>query len=198
MHKLFRIWFVWGFWAKIYMLVTGTIFSCMNACIGNASKVLGAISCGLYLTNGLIWIVFGAIWRYSSAGKVASGDNLERPETSTDEQWAASIEKAKEDHGYQFSSGTFIHVYVIAIASGIMITGAISILIGSIACFTMDASESKEEEDPEEKDLLGNQDHFEYTLNDSRDAGRRRGNRSRSRSKSPKKKSQLEKQRTLN
>ena len=79
-----------------------------------------------------------------------------------------------------------------------MITGAISILIGSIACFTMDASESKEEEDPEEKDLLGNQDHFEYTLNDSRDAGRRRGNRSRSRSKSPKKKSQLEKQRTLN
>ena len=163
MHHLFRAWFKWGFWSKIYLVVSGTIFSSMNKCIGKTSSVLGAISCGLYLTNGLIWIVFGAIWRYTGAGKTAAGDNLERPEGLTDEQWSDSMKSAEKDHGYQFSSGMFMHIYVIAIASALMICGAGMVVMCCAWGFTQSykAQEDQEKEDDiEQKDLLGDQDTF--------------------------------------
>jgi hypothetical protein len=136
MHHLFRAWFTWGFWSKIYLVVTSILFQSMNKCIGKTSSVLGAISCGLYLTNGLIWLIFGAIWRYSAAGKTAAGDNLERPDGLTDEVWENSMEKSRRDNGYQFASGTFMHIYVIAIASAVMICGAMTIVVTSIGCIT--------------------------------------------------------------
>jgi len=87
MHKVFRFWFTWGFWAKIYLIVIAIVFGNFSKYLGSAGDILGTISCGLYCVNGLIWMCVGAFWRYSNAGSVASGDTLERPENTSDEDW---------------------------------------------------------------------------------------------------------------
>ena len=60
-----------------------------------------------------------------------------------------------------------MHVYVIAIASAIMICGALLIVVSSIACITGFTSHKgeDEEQDQEKQDLLADQDQFEYELN---------------------------------
>ena len=78
MHKVMVAWFVWGFWAKVaatVLLIVCAVISFMGSKVGS---ICGAITVGLYVTNGLIWLIFGAIWRFSNAGLIASGDKLER------------------------------------------------------------------------------------------------------------------------
>ena len=67
-HKLFRVWFIWGFWSQVYLVVSAIIFSSLSKYCGGFGEILGKISCCLYLINCLVWIVVGAIFRYSNAG----------------------------------------------------------------------------------------------------------------------------------
>ena len=78
MHKVFRAWFRWGFWSQL-ALVFGLILSGLIAnCYKLMAGVLSSLTCGVYIVNGLMWVVFGTIWRFSTAGKIAAGDKLER------------------------------------------------------------------------------------------------------------------------
>ena len=49
--------------------------------------MLGFVNMGLFCSNSLVWLAFGAIWRFSKAGSVASGDKLERLYGTSDEVW---------------------------------------------------------------------------------------------------------------
>ena len=62
--------------------------------------MIGIVSCSLYMTNGLVWLAFGAIWRFSKAGSAASGDKLERTYGTTDAQWDKQVANASEVNGY--------------------------------------------------------------------------------------------------
>ena len=85
MHNIFRLWFVWGFWAHaVFTAASGVILAVM-ACSMKAYQILGSISLALFFTNQLVWLSFGGIWRFSRAGRVAAGEKLERIEGLNDD-----------------------------------------------------------------------------------------------------------------
>ena len=100
MHAIFRLWFVWGFWAHaVFTAASGAILAVM-ACSMTAYKILGSISFALFFTNQLVWLSFGGIWRFSRAGQVASGDQLDRLAELDDETWSAQQAASAQASGY--------------------------------------------------------------------------------------------------
>lgn len=88
MHKVVVAWFVWGFFAKvafIALIVLSGIAAFMGSKVGS---FCGACTTGLYIANGVVWLCFGAIWRFSSAGQIMAGDKLERVANISDEEWS--------------------------------------------------------------------------------------------------------------
>jgi len=115
MHKVLKAWFTWGFYAKAAMLAASAIFIPMFWCHEKASVIMGSIALGLYAVNGLVWVAFGGIWRFSKAGSIAAGDKLERLFGTTDEEWELSIESATARNGYQIESGRFMKIYLLLV-----------------------------------------------------------------------------------
>ena len=76
MHKIYIAWFLWGFWSKIALIVASLVSYVISFSAKNAATVLGAVALGLYITNGFVWLAFGAIWRFSDPGMVAAGEKL--------------------------------------------------------------------------------------------------------------------------
>jgi len=111
MHKVYTAWFMWGFWAKVIWLTTSIVLTGVSFANAYVAKMLGAINCGLYLTNGALWLILGAVWRFAQPGMVASGDKLTRPKNLSDDDWKTAVSLAKKDHGYQIQSGRFIKYY---------------------------------------------------------------------------------------
>ena len=142
MAKVFMAWFVWGFYAKIgisvLMLITAGIYFASE----NAAIITGAISCGLYLTNCIAWLVAGGIWRFSMAGITASGDLLERADGVTDEEWEAQRQSASVRQGYQLAGGRFIRLYIILAIWGT----AIAIVGGIVGALVLACTGSKNAE----------------------------------------------------
>lgn len=141
MHKIYIAWFLWGFYAKCAMIALMGITSILHFWADKGSIVVGSISCGLYISNAIVWLSCGGIWRYSKAGVIAAGDKLERQANVTNEDWEASMEAAMVRQGYQLEGGRFIKVYMIAVAVlvGILLITLIGLTIvhscmpGSIA-----------------------------------------------------------------
>ena len=116
MHKVYVVWFLWGFWAQIICIVLTAIVVPLSFYKQNLASVLGSIFFGLYCTNSFVWLAFGSIWRFSKAGVVASGDKLERLYGTTDALWAKSLEAAQVSNGYQVNSGRFMKIYLMLMA----------------------------------------------------------------------------------
>jgi hypothetical protein len=89
MHKIYLAWFRWGFWSSVVISVLFVVFGGLMAAKKPVGNIIGGISCGIYLLNVIIWLAFGAIWRYSPAGKTASGDFLVREGGIGDSYWDA-------------------------------------------------------------------------------------------------------------
>lgn len=89
---MYVLWFLWGFWAKVIFFGLFAIIMPVGYMAPKAGQVLGGLTCASYLINGGIWLAFGAIWRFSKAGIVASADKLERPPNMTDDAWRTSLE----------------------------------------------------------------------------------------------------------
>ena len=47
-HKLFKVWFIWGFWAHIYLVVSSTCFHSLEKFCGGFGDIIGKISCAVY------------------------------------------------------------------------------------------------------------------------------------------------------
>lgn len=92
MHKVYLTWFLWGFWANMILIIMGCISFLISYASENIKKVLDFISCGLYVTNGAVWIAFGTVWRFSQPGQVAAGEKLARNADVSDDAWTKSVE----------------------------------------------------------------------------------------------------------
>lgn len=88
MHNVYLAWFLWGFYSKCIITGLLLIAASLYMCGVKAAKLIGGLSCGLYLGNFVIWIAVGGIWRFSRAGATTSGDMLERLFGITDQEWA--------------------------------------------------------------------------------------------------------------
>lgn len=100
MHQVYVLWFLWGFWAKVVFVGLFAIIVPAGYFAPKMGQVLGGLTCASYLINGGIWLAFGAIWRFSKAGIVASADKLERPQNISDDAWRGSLDQSAEVNGY--------------------------------------------------------------------------------------------------
>ena len=94
MHKIYLVWFLWGFWAKLVFaaLIAATVGVCYASY--NGGLIVASISVGLYAVNSIVWLIVGGIWRFSKGGMTAAGDRLVRPEGASDDEWNKQLESA--------------------------------------------------------------------------------------------------------
>ena len=100
MHKVYTAWALWGFWTNVGM-VSMFILTSILAFIKPTISVITATVGGLgWLVSTVLWLVFGAIWRYSYGGSVAAGDRLVREDGVSDEDWKSTLEASSAASGY--------------------------------------------------------------------------------------------------
>ena len=79
MHKIFTIWCRWGLWQNSAFIICTIGWLSVGAYIPFGVKRVGTIAGIAWSIGTVIWLVTGAIWRYSYGGRVAAGDKIERP-----------------------------------------------------------------------------------------------------------------------
>ena len=77
MHKVFHAWVAWGFWTSIVFMSVFVFSIILMKYKEKAGQIISAVNMGFSLTNFIVWIVLGTIWRYSGAGVIAAGGRLE-------------------------------------------------------------------------------------------------------------------------
>ena len=97
-HATFVKWFLWGFIQMLLPIAGGLLFFVPSL----AACVQGSTQCA-----GFIWWIMGMVWRFSAAGKFASGDVI--PEGTTEEAWIEGI--SNPETVWQYSSGNFMYIY---------------------------------------------------------------------------------------
>ena len=142
MHRLFSAWFTWGFYLKIVFIAAIAVATALSKWEKKYGMTAGAISVSAYVLNAAGWIVAGAIWRFSNAGAIASGEKLERPAGVSNDDWDASIELATATNGYQVKSATFMKIYVILA----IVVISLSMIGGIIGAFWTMCNPSKGED----------------------------------------------------
>ena len=88
MAKLFRTWFMWGFWGSIIQLILLTVtiplyFLCKTNLY--VIEVVYGIAQACLCCSNTAWFILGFFWRFSRAGRVASGEKMVRLASLTDE-----------------------------------------------------------------------------------------------------------------
>ena len=135
MHKIFSVWFIWGFWTSVAYLTIFAIGLLVAKKNVKTAKVIISTITGFFCTNAIVWIVMGILWRFSKAGSVASGDRLERTYGTSDKVWAQQMQASAEANGYQLKGGMFMKIYLLLM---VVLIGTILIafVIGfHILCF---------------------------------------------------------------
>ena len=87
MHKVFHAWVAWGFYTSIVFMSVFIFAVILMKYKEKAGQVLSAVNFGFSMTNFIVWIVLGTVWRFSTAGSIAAGGKLEKPLGMTDEAW---------------------------------------------------------------------------------------------------------------
>lgn len=92
MAHLFRTWFMWGFWGSVFQLSILAaaiplcfLFKQQVPILNIVSVILEAVSC----CSSAAWFILGFFWRFSRAGRVTSGEKLERLADVSSENWKA-------------------------------------------------------------------------------------------------------------
>lgn len=94
MSKLYSAWFYWGFYTKVALVAAMALAGGVSFYCKTSAKYIVGGATSLYALNAAVWLTTGAIWRFSKAGTVASGENLERPQGISNDDWDASVEAA--------------------------------------------------------------------------------------------------------
>lgn len=89
MGHLFRTWFLWGFWGSVFQVcILATLIPlCLFVKQIKLFNVIALTLQGVVFVNNVAWFLLGFFWRFSRAGRVASGEKLERDGNITDEAW---------------------------------------------------------------------------------------------------------------
>lgn len=108
MHKVYTAWALWGFWTQ-FILIIVTIASLV---VANFAPIVFAYMSSItglgWFISSLLWVIFGAIWRYSWGGTVAAGDRLVREDNESTEDYDKRRLEAALSNGYQLKSGAFL------------------------------------------------------------------------------------------
>ena len=131
MHQVYVVWFLWGFWSKVILAISLILAFSTSFCNEYCSKIIVFLAGGLYSAQGIIWLGIGAVWRYSKAGMVASGDELARRTGTSDQLWEQMVEAARITNGYQIQSGRFMHYYLF-LMSIVIIFSIIGFIVGCL------------------------------------------------------------------
>ena len=98
MSRVFRAWFIWGFWAGATVIALSTLLTPLYIWQRKTWNIVAGIMWTLFWLQNVAWIVLGAIWRFSKAGTIVSGGWLERIYDENDdtyEKWQASLDTAE-------------------------------------------------------------------------------------------------------
>jgi bacteriorhodopsin len=96
MHKVFHAWVAWGFYTSIFFMSIFIFSVVLMKYKERAGQVLSAVNFGFQMTNFVVWIVLGTVWRFSTAGSIAAGSKLEKPAGMTDDSWSEQLKTAVE------------------------------------------------------------------------------------------------------
>ena len=125
-HDQFVKWFTWVFAQQMVMFFGGPIIVLLVICIMRVSACLGNL-CGVLMACGVCgsglgaWIA-GMVWRFSEAGKFASGDNL------------ADDYVPADDTLLQLSNGKFMGIYYLITWILLGTICGCSIIVGLFTC----------------------------------------------------------------
>ena len=104
MAHLFRAWYIWGFWDKVFQLTIIAVFFPLIVCtVKNDRLVLVVfwVLQGIAWLSWLVWLILGFFWRFSHGGRVVSGEKLQRvSEGTSDQEWLIALEKSVLEDGY--------------------------------------------------------------------------------------------------
>lgn len=81
MAHLFRAWFIWGFWSHIVGLIIQLVFVPMFfLCrVSSAVPLLTYMALqGINCCNMILWFLMGFFWRFSRAGRITSGEKIDK------------------------------------------------------------------------------------------------------------------------
>uniref|UniRef100_A0A7S3I5K0 Uncharacterized protein n=1 Tax=Favella ehrenbergii TaxID=182087 RepID=A0A7S3I5K0_9SPIT len=111
MAHVYRIFFMWGFWnivAEFFIIVLAIV---VYYSWKPAVAVYQFVSfSGFVLVSSLFHFFLGLSWRFSSAGKVVSGELLgKKPTDMAEDAWEASL----REKGYQIHGGSFMKGFLI-------------------------------------------------------------------------------------
>ena len=149
MAHMFRTWFIWGFWDKIFQITIVAVFLPMAFLCKQNTRIMNILYYvfqSLAFTSFLIWFILGFFWRFSRGGRVASGDKLERVAGMTDEAWNGALESAKTADGYQMQSGMFMAVYFGLVIAFTIIFISCGSVTATLMCVLSSRSSLKEED----------------------------------------------------
>ena len=103
MGHLFRSWYLWAFWGSIFNLVAfGTLLGLYiyRKDLRHILRMVAGTVTLIVVCNNLLWYLLGCLWRFSSAGRVASTERLIRSETMSNYEWQDYLEAMSEASGY--------------------------------------------------------------------------------------------------
>ena len=79
------------------MFLLTLVLACVKPSLAAVTGTIGGLG---WLVSTVLWLVFGAIWRYSYGGSVAAGDKLVREDGTSDEDWKNTLEASSAASGY--------------------------------------------------------------------------------------------------
>ena len=103
MAHLFRTWFLWGFWGCIFQVcILATVIPlcfCLKSQL-NVLNIVGGVFEAISCCSSVAWFILGFFWRFSRAGRVASGEKLDRQAGLSDDEWKSQLQNAVDSDGY--------------------------------------------------------------------------------------------------
>ena len=81
MGHIFRSWFRWGFWGSIFtVFILGAAIPLHIYMVEkrNIVHMGSALSLVISFCNNIAWFILGLFWRFSKAGRVTSGANIDK------------------------------------------------------------------------------------------------------------------------
>merc|ERR1712060_677240 len=137
MGHLFNTWFMWGFWGTCFQVCMIIVYLPIVFTMPKHVPLLNLISGvlgGLNCCSNVAWFILGFFWRFSRAGRVASGEKLEREAGLTDAEWEANLDDTARSDGYQLKGGHFMAVYLWIILVLIMLSILSASVISIMNC----------------------------------------------------------------
>jgi len=138
MAHLFRTWFLWGFWGSVFMIaLLATVTTLYIMCKQHLGmiKMIGGISYAVLFCNTAAWFLLGFFWRFSKAGRISSGDKIERPDSTTDnKEWNDFLKAQSEADGYQLKGGHFMSVFLWLCIITFLVVVAGGSIIAALMC----------------------------------------------------------------